>query len=95
MITLRGLCSAVRRSLAAAELIRSEEDRRLALKRLQQRQAEEAWQAELKRREEAELDADGSRAAARQALEEQRETARLASIAAGIARKQAKLSTRH
>lgn len=90
MITLRSLASAVRRALAARERIRSEEEKRLALKRLQQQQIEDAWQAELSRREEAELDADGSRAAARKALEEQREAERLATIAADIVRQQAK-----
>lgn len=93
MITLRSLANAVRIALAARERVRTEEEKRLALKRLQQRQVEEAWQAELKRREEAEMDADGSRAAARQALEEQREAERLATIATGIVRRQAKLST--
>lgn len=95
MITLHSLAGAVRRSLMARELARNEEEKRLSLKRLRQQQIEDAWQAELKRREEAELDADGTRAAARKALEEQQEAERLASMAAAIVRSTAKLSTRH
>lgn len=50
--------------------------------------AQEAqWRAELQRREEAALDADGSRAAARAAREERLEEERLAFLSAQLARR--------
>lgn len=92
MITMHAFKKAVRRSLAAQARARTEEDKRIARKRLRQAEIEAAWRAELKRREDAARDEDGSRAAAREAAQEEQELERLASMAASIIRRQAKLS---
>ncbi len=92
MITLHALKRAVRRSLAAQARARTDEEKRLALKRLQQQRIEAAWREELRRREEAARDEDGSRAAAHAESEEQREQEQLECMTAAILRRQAKLS---
>lgn len=92
MISLHALKGAVRRSLEAQERARSDHERHIARKRLKQQQVEQEWQTELKRREEAARDEDGSRAKARAEQDKQNEKARLEMMAAAIVSRQRKLS---
>jgi predicted transcriptional regulator YdeE len=92
MISMGGLCAAVRKSLTAQLRERLAEEARLTEKRRQQETIEAQWAAELKRREQERLDEDGSRAAERKAREEQRERDQLDFMAGMILRRQAKLS---
>lgn len=87
MITYATFLAAIQRASAARN--RREREQRAVLAEKQARVAAQdaEWQAELQRREEAALDADGSRAAARAAREEQLEQERLAFLSAQLARR--------
>lgn len=87
MITYVTFLSAIQHASALRR--RREREQRAALAEKQARVAaqEAQWRTELQRREEAALDADGSRAAARAAREEQLEDERLNFLAAQIARR--------
>ena len=86
MISLQSIAAAIRLSLElTAEQERIEREH-LAAKRAAQERTERLWSQEQERRRIAELDEDGSRAAARAALQEQQEEARLAEMTAMILR---------
>lgn len=86
MITLATLCRAIRLSLE----LRAEDERvereHLEAKRREQERTDMLWRQELERRRVAELDEDGSRAAARAERAERQEDERLAEMAAMIMR---------
>lgn len=87
MISIRSLSLAVSRSLArrrADEISRYQIE---AARRARVEAQEAVWRAEQQQREEAALDADGSRAAARAARDEQLEEARLAFLTAQLVRR--------
>lgn len=86
MISMASLCQAIRHSLElTAEQERIEREQ-LAAKRAAQERTERLWSQEQERRRVADLDEDGSRAAARAALQERQEEARLAEMTAMILR---------
>lgn len=91
-VSLQHICAAVQHSLALRFLDEQAEQDQLDAKRATQAEQESAWQAELVRREVKALDEDGSREAARMALQERQEQERLDFIADAIMRQQAKLS---
>lgn len=78
--------AAILLSLSQQAAARTEEQKRLEAKRIQQAEHERMWREELARREADRLDLDGSRAAAREERERQREDDQLAEMAAMITR---------
>lgn len=80
------LRAAILLSLTRQAQARSEEQRRLEAKRVQQAEHERMWREELARREADRLDLDGSRAAARAERNRQWEEDQLAEMAAMIVR---------
>lgn len=91
MISLQSLCLAIGRSIVTLDAARQRRElaqRDAAAEKQARVAAQEAeWRAELQRREEAALDADGSRGAARAARDEQLEQERLAFLSAQLARR--------
>jgi hypothetical protein len=86
MISMQSICAAIRMSLEIQDAERIANERFIEAKRQEQERAVRLWQQELARREAAELDEDGSRAAARRQREDEAEEQRLAEMTASIIR---------
>ena len=92
MISLASLAGAIRCALDQETRTKTDHQKYLARKRVQQNQIERDWQAELERRAEREADADGALARERAAKAERQEQERIDALAASIVNWQRKRS---